>query len=592
MQKSLTRNLVLAIVSLTFALRPTLIRGQAVQELVRVASADDLAKIISEGDDLKLIEHLKNKADPNGQTSEGVSLLLKAWQTRHRRCFDILLEFGADPHQILSKNFTLKVDEHELALPSGTPVAFIAMQYAYLRPEFFELVLRYLKRPDQRNPKQETILHAFISSHRVRMDQGRKLCNNNPLNYGLDGLAQVLILNAGVDINATDADGRSALDMTIPHEPASPEFLNTYTQTKRSLIDEVMDRSGGWFLSSRGANPYIKSNDGSSYVDNRKRFEESYKEFHNIGNYKDFLNSRTRRDGIENNKLDSEEKLPYPVVPLKVRAEEQPRFGHDFFMSMFFDEMSNEISVSVQVGRGMPYQLNPPPSSSVRLREARAFDELVNIGFEPNTVGIGGFSFLWGALMSAKKVEFDQLIQMGASPDMKLTENLWDCGTLIRKYDAKLKAMGIVFEYQFWPDKGDSVLMAACLNPFRRKQFIEPSLAATKDPNQRDDLGRNLLHLLLYHPLLEGQEIFVEKLIQAGVDVNAQTIGGATPAHVAVGMNPGVIPTLVQAGADLQIRDMRDRTVLDLLNLAIAENWGSKNECKRVLNVLISKNRQ
>jgi len=53
-------------------------------------------------------------------------------------------------------------------------------------------------------------------------------------------------------------------------------------------------------------------------------------------------------------------------------------------------------------------------------------------------------------------------------------------------------------------------------------------------------------------------------------------------------MNPGVIPTLVKAGANLQIRDARKRTVFNLLDRTIIENWGSKNECKRVLDALTS----
>ncbi len=54
-------------------------------------------------------------------------------------------------------------------------------------------------------------------------------------------------------------------------------------------------------------------------------------------------------------------------------------------------------------------------------------------------------------------------------------------------------------------------------------------------------------------------------------------------------MNAAIIPTLVKGGADLKIRDVRGRTVYDLLRLAIAENWGSKKDCEQVLNVLGAK---
>jgi hypothetical protein len=528
-------------------------------------NAVDMITLIARGENLRLIDQLKNKADPNGQNGEGISLLLVAWQARQRRAFDILLEAGADLHQTLSKDVVLKVDEKELLLQAGSSVAFTTMQYSYWRPEFVELVLRYLKRPNQRNSRQETIFHTLVSNHRIRLDKRPGADTNNPINYTLGEMTVVMAANAGVDINAFDADGKTVLNNTIPREPLSREFHDQFTKFPlRGQVDAYVC-SSAMSLFREGANPYLKPTNGISFIEEMKRLVEANRQFKAMQSFvADLEKKRFSIDGTRR----------------RTEADGQT-FGGHIFLEMFDRGDANEICNSVQDGRGVPYKFDVKSPGRFPIPVTRAFDELVAFGFEPNSVGKGGFTFLWAAILASKQNEFKKLIEMEASPDLKLTENLWEVPSIrFREVEEQARARR---GYLFWPDKGDTVLMAACLNPFRRKQFIEPALAATKDPNQRDELERNLLHLLLYHPLLEGQEVFVDKLIQAGVDVNARTIGGATPSHVAVGMNPSVIPTLIKAGADLEIRDLRGRTVHDLLKLAILEDWGSKDECVRII---------
>jgi ankyrin repeat protein len=528
------------------------------------SSVVDMSELIARGDNLRLIEQLRNKADPNGQNGEGISLLLVAWQARQRRAFDILLEAGADLHQTSSKDVVLKVDEQELLLQAGSSVAFTAMQYSYWRPEFVELVLRYLKRPNQRNNQQETILHTLVSNHRIRLDKRFDSCFNNPANYHLGEIAVILAVNAGVEINAFDKDGEIVLNYLVPREPVSQELLSEVRRLPAFYIIEKNISSSAMSLISLGANPDLKSRGGTSYVEEITRFAQTNLEFSATRSFAKSLENR------------------FPMEQKRSRIENRPSLGYSAFYRMFDEDTNNEICNSIQDGPGALYQLVSNRPVPIPPQLTRPFNDLVAIGFEPNASGKGGFTFLWAAMLATKEAEFKKLIELGANLDLKLSRNLWDSGESFgdRSVEEKSRARR---GYNFWPDKGDTVLMAACLNPFRRKQFIEPALAATKDPNQRDELERNLLHLLLYHPLLEGQEVFVDKLIQAGVDVNARTIGGATPSHVAVGMNPSVIPTLIKAGADLEIRDLRGRTVHDLLKLAILEDWGSKDECVRII---------
>ena len=89
----------------------------------------------------------------------------------------------------------------------------------------------------------------------------------------------------------------------------------------------------------------------------------------------------------------------------------------------------------------------------------------------------------------------------------------------------------------------------------------------------RDSFNRNLLHRMVYHRLPEDQKPLIQEVVQAGVDVNAQSVGGATPCHEAVFRNAGLIPELVRLGADLDIRDLQGRTVRDFLRISVEQEW-------------------
>ena len=57
----------------------------------------------------------------------------------------------------------------------------------------------------------------------------------------------------------------------------------------------------------------------------------------------------------------------------------------------------------------------------------------------------------------------------------------------------------------------------------------------------------------------------VQALIRRGAHVNAQDRFGVTPLMQAViGNNPAAVRTLIAAGADLKLRDLRGDTALDL----------------------------
>lgn len=91
----------------------------------------------------------------------------------------------------------------------------------------------------------------------------------------------------------------------------------------------------------------------------------------------------------------------------------------------------------------------------------------------------------------------------------------------------------------------------------------------------RDNLNRNMLHRLLYCALPQDQKSLITELVQAGVDLNGQSVGGATPCHEAVFRSAAIIPELVLRGADPNIQDQQGRTVNDVLRMSIEQNGRS-----------------
>jgi ankyrin repeat protein len=549
-------------VSCVFAQRPMV--AQPPSDAKADRRVDATVPEIATATENQIVEFLRRNGDPNAENADGKSMLLQAWLLRRRRTFDLLLEMGADPHQLLSRDVTINIDDYELTLEAGSSIVFNTIRHGYARPEFVEPVLRYLKRPDQRNSRGETLLHALVVAHRKRLDRDKLFCHNNPPNHLEGNLPLVLIFNAGADIDAVDDEGMTALARTIPPEPPSPVLIELLDKNP-AIHFGIESCSEDMALRWRGANPWIVAKDGTTYVGQLKKLGDVHRAF---------KASRTLSEFLESGQV--------PIVPPTPRRDNEEKGGGYMLFPSMFDDLS-ELKSTVTVKR-MPDGKRPPLSQDTHLPiviGARSIEALVENGVDLNKPGKAGFTYLFAALTYDYPEAFKKLIVGGAVPDLKLTQSLWFVEPfggpeLTQKRNSE-------FTYAFWPDAGESVLMAICLNPFCRKGFFLPAIEATKEPNQRDELGRSLLHLILYHALLKDQERFVDKLIEAGVDVNSQSIGGATPSHVAVAMNTHVIPTLVKAGADLELKDTLGRSVLDLLQLAIQEEWGSKNECRKVL---------
>lgn len=135
----------------------------------------------------------------------------------------------------------------------------------------------------------------------------------------------------------------------------------------------------------------------------------------------------------------------------------------------------------------------------------------------------------------------------------------------------------------FSPRRGDTLLLTAALDPFRKTDFLPILIKYTKNPNARDLLERNALHRFLYHRVDGKQKDLLKLLLDAKIDVNAQSVSGNTPCHVAANRNSHLIPQLVAAGADLSIKNHRGETPIDLLKQSIREKWIFHEENARIL---------
>jgi hypothetical protein len=200
---------------------------------------------------------------------------------------------------------------------------------------------------------------------------------------------------------------------------------------------------------------------------------------------------------------------------------------------------------------------------------AENLQKLIVSGLDVNHKGMEGFTFLISSYLVRESEWFESLLKLGANPTSKLD------GDLAQHLDPLFsQSVGLAF----CPERGESVLMAIALNPSERETYMRIAMKYCKEWNDRDDFQRNLLHRMMYHRVPESQDLLVRDLVELGVDLNAQTISGSTPCHLAVYRNASYIPKLVAKGADPNIRDVHGRTVLDLLQLSIDQKWTFHDE--------------
>lgn len=517
---------------------------------------------LSKGEFTAIKKLLDEGTSLDAQGKHGVTLLCWVWCSSNARAFDALLESGSNPHIRLSSDVEIEVAGNRLVLEEGSSVVDNVIRYCRIQPEFFEKVIRFLRKANDVDSKGRSLMHMLVlaaddrsiirkplalEQQDSRQRKAAEFLEKALLKSDAIKLIQyynfALLYHSGASVNITDNTGRAPLITYVdwlkslpPHE-AEANF--------ESLVDNALGRAFDLFGQT-------------DYLDDPERLNTL------IIGLEALIEVRGKfpRD---------KPSMSSPISSLNILKKEQinryraseppaPFFDKDYgigsypFTDMFSDRLSENVNDSIQ---------NSKIKRNAGIRPVD-LKELKQKGLDINKVGKDGLTLLFCSYLNRSNDWFESLLENGADPALKLT------GDLERSLNSHIRnSMGLVF----CPERGESVLMAIAINPSMRSIYFRSGMRYWKNWNDRDDLQRNVLHRILYHRVPKSQEGIVTQLVDAGVELNAQSIGGSTPCHLAVYRNASYIPALIARGADPAIRDLQGRTVFDLLHLSIDEKW-------------------
>ena len=185
------------------------------------------AEAIAMRDNQKLGELISKIPDINRPGRDGVTLLYWAYLQGNLEAFKYLLEHGGSPD--VAPSAELPIEPGLLvSRTNGIPLLAHACQERIMRPGFFKAGFAYTKQPNQRSDAGSTLLHGWVSE--PASTEQRRLLN--------------AIIASGVDLNARNGLGYTALQRAVPYNP----------QAMLVLLDA-------------GANPNLPLPDGRKLID-------------------------------------------------------------------------------------------------------------------------------------------------------------------------------------------------------------------------------------------------------------------------------------------------------------------------------------
>ena len=508
------------------------------------------------------------EVDLDFQGEHGVTPLLWCWMNSRHRAFEVLLEYGANPHVRLTADVQVNVSGNKLRLESGSSTIENVIRYCPEQPQFVEKAIRYLRKADEVDGRRRSLFHMLMLAtenrpivrhirfpkttdptqqkvHEIRMD----MLKRGDMMRLIQVSAFALLHISGVDLCAKNDQGQSPI---VAH-------LDRLGSVSGKASDQNFDRIVE--INCWGALNLFWQSDYMQDAANREELLEALDEF------------IARRDGLVDGSVlpSTRESLarliqtPSLVADYLVRPLEFPDIGSFPVEDLFSNRYAEKILSSMMPGK-RPQDLKPQELESLR-----------SDGLDVDVKGKSGVTLLLCSYIMKNHTWFESLIKSGESPIMPLSEDLSE------HVDINLRvSQGI----DFCPERGENVLLAIALNPFDRAEYLKTAMQNWSQWNDCDDLGRNVMHRILFHRVPEAQTDLVLELATTGVDLNAQSIGGATPCHIAVFRNASLIPKLVERGADVNVRDFRGLTVLDLLKKSVAEKWTFYEENAKVLEQL------
>ncbi|WP_197356467.1 ankyrin repeat domain-containing protein [Aureliella helgolandensis] len=432
---------------------------------------------------------LDENADINSPELNGMTLLFWSMMEGNVEAFEMLLEYGANPH-IPLKTTIASTEGAEVTFQhfAGDTVLFSIVGHAYLRSEFFCVAMKYIHQPNQRNSDGMTLLHVYLG-----------------VNSGLHNIKkrdlQLLVL-MGVDVNAMDKKGLTACRYAI----------------KRDIHGVFAIPVCRWLL-AKNADPSLTSEDGTRLLDDISLAIQK------MADPSEFvtLQKELRLPSNQNGRFHS------PTLP-------------DFPIAWSESLPSTTFASNTSYRAHCDTIASKDGAASVRSEIAPTLDI--------NYQSPAGMTLLLWSYLADNQTAFQELLELGASPDVKLSEPL-----------SKWMKLGASFA----PEKQETVLMTTEWNPDFKENFFEMALGYTEAPNAADLHGRNILHRFLYYPRPE-QTHLLQKIIKTGIDLDAKTLAGMTACHLAARHNPRFIPVLVDAGADPHIRNRLGESTLQLLS--------------------------
>lgn len=250
-------------------------------------------------------------------------------------------------------------------------------------------------------------------------------------------------------------------------------------------------------------------------------------------------------------------------------------------------------------------------------KHLQAVQDLIAAGSDINEIAQNGCTILWTAAHNGYIESVRTLINTDAQVNIKNRTDGWS-PLMIAAATHEAWSFGT---QQFWGENRSkqievvSLLLEAGANinaaaydgrtplmeavAFETIDMVELLLGAGSDVNAREQSGRNVLHAYCAFKAeqvaspcwglpkdFERQVQIVRLLIEAGADVNATTDEGRTPLMAAAtSCNPLMVETLLQAGAQLDLRDDAGKNALnyaqDALQYVIDET--AQNEILRLL---------
>ena len=154
----------------------------------------------------------------------------------------------------------------------------------------------------------------------------------------------------------------------------------------------------------------------------------------------------------------------------------------------------------------------------------RKIQELLDADVDLNAVGEDGMTVLFFAYMEGEYPGFIRLLAKGAKPDVPLAE----------KQEVLPMNMPV--------NEGETVMFAACRNPWERRRYIQPALTNADNTSLQDSRG----HTVLLHQMLGLSPPIIKSVLlevkDCGIDPTIRDKAGKTARDYAVEIAPDLLP--------------------------------------------------